>query len=212
MNEILDALLSTIQEMDPGLRAVIAGFAMILETSVLIGLIVPGDTIAIVSSLGSQSITESFFLALALILGAAIGESLGFALGRFVGPRIRHSWLGRRIGEPTWIRAERYLERRGGIAVFASRFIPVLHSVVPLTVGMSTMSYRRFISWTLPACIIWAAAYVTVGYTAAASYEQLSQSLHWAGYVLVGIIALFVVTMYTIKRIIQAKEQRHMGS
>ena len=50
--------------------------------------------------------------------------------------------------------------------MFVSRFLPVLHSLVPLTVGMSTMRYRRFIAWTLPACLIWATAYVTVGATA----------------------------------------------
>ncbi|MFC4224544.1 DedA family protein [Lysinibacter cavernae] len=210
VTDILDSILLSIQSVGPVWRAIIAGIAMMLETSVLIGLIVPGDTIAIVSSLGSQSVGESAILFAALVLGALTGESLGFALGRFLGPRIRHSWLGRRIGEPTWVRAERYLERRGGIAVFASRFLPVLHSVVPLTVGMSTMTYRRFLAWTAPACVVWAAAYVTVGYTAAASYEQLSQSLHWAGYVFVGIIVLFIVGVYVTKRIVHAAEQKHM--
>jgi membrane protein DedA with SNARE-associated domain len=47
--------------------------------------------------------------------------------------------------------------------VFISRFLPVLHSLIPLTVGMSTMRYRKFMAWTVPACVIWAFAYVTVG-------------------------------------------------
>ena len=99
----------------------------------------------------------------AVIVGALSGESIGFALGRFFGPKIRDSRLGRRIGITNWHRAEYYVDRRGGIAVFVSRFLPVLHSLVPVTVGMSTMSYRRFIAWTAPACVIWAVAYVTVG-------------------------------------------------
>ena len=210
MNETLDTLLSALQGMNPVLRATIAGLAIILETSVLVGLIIPGDTIALMSSLGSQSVSESIILALALITGSLIGESLGFAIGRFLGPRIHHSWLGKRIGEQTWLRAERYIERRGGIAVFTSRFIPVLHSIVPVTVGMSTMSYRRFLSWTIPACVLWASAYVIVGYSAALSYQQLSQSLHWAGYLLVGIVGLFIIVMIIIKRLVHHNEKKHM--
>ncbi|GAA3586933.1 hypothetical protein GCM10022198_08120 [Klugiella xanthotipulae] len=210
MNELLDTILGNIQNMEPLLRSVIAGIAMLLETSVLIGLIVPGDTIAIIASTGTQSPGEFGLLLVALVLGALSGESIGFLLGRVLGPRIRHSWLGHRIGESTWARAELYLERRGGIAVFASRFLPVLHSVVPLTVGMSTMSYRRFIAWTAPACILWATAYVSVGATAAASYEQLSSTLHGAGYIFVGIIVVFILVVYLTKRLVQVREHRHM--
>ena len=109
----------------------------------------------------------------AVIVGALSGESIGFALGRFFGPKIRDSRLGRRIGITNWHRAENYVDRRGGIAVFVSRFLPVLHSLVPLTVGMSTMRYRKFIAWTAPACLIWALAYVTVGSVVAGGYRQL---------------------------------------
>ena len=99
-------------------------------------------------------------------VGALIGESIGFALGRYFGPWIRRSRLGGRIGERNWVRAENYLARRGGIAVFISRFLPVLHSLIPLTVGMSGMRYRTFLAWTAPACIVWAALYVSVGQAA----------------------------------------------
>ena len=75
----------------------------------------------------------------AVVVGSLAGESVGFLLGRWFGHRIRRSKLGTRLGESNWLRAERYLERRGGFAVFASRFLPVLHSLVPLTVGMTTM-------------------------------------------------------------------------
>src|SRR5690606_20226828 len=118
-------------------------------------LIVPGDTVVIVASTAVASPLEYWMLIIAVIVGALIGESVGFALGRFFGPRIRASRLGKRIGERNWVRAERYVARRGGIAVFISRFLPVLHSVVPLTVGMSAMTYRTFLAWTVPATTIW---------------------------------------------------------
>ncbi|PZQ88410.1 MAG: DedA family protein [Leifsonia xyli] len=182
---------------------------MFLETSVLVGLVVPGDTIVIVAATAVGSPTEYAALVAAVILGALGGESLGFALGRFFGPKIRHSRLGRRIGEHNWERAENYVDRRGGIAVFVSRFLPVLHSLVPLTVGMSTMSYRRFIAWTAPACVLWAFAYVTVGALAAGSYRELSQQLHWAGYIFVGAIVVFLVAVVLVKRFLERSEAKH---
>jgi len=208
-NDILTAVLDAVQSVDPVLRTVLAGIGIFLETSVLVGLVVPGDTIVIVAATAVDSPAEYAALVAIVIVGALGGESVGFALGRFFGPRIRHSRLGRRIGEHNWQRAENYVDRRGGIAVFVSRFLPVLHSLVPLTVGMSTMSYRRFIAWTAPACVLWAFAHVTVGSVAAGSYRELSQQLHWAGYVFVGIIVVFLVAVVVGKKLLERSEARH---
>lgn len=137
MNEILSGILDAVQGVDPALRTVLAGIAIMLETSVLIGLVVPGDTIVIVAATAVSSPWEGVILAIVVVVGALAGETVGFFLGRFLGPWIRRSRLGRWIGEDKWARSERYLQRRGGPAIFLSRFLPVLHSLVPLTVGMS---------------------------------------------------------------------------
>lgn len=211
MNDAIDWLLLTVQSVDPVLRTLLAGIGILLETSILIGLVIPGDTVVIVASTGVSSPLEWAALVVTVIVGALIGESIGFAIGRFLGHRIRHSRLGRRIGEHNWIRAENYLDRRGGIAVFISRFLPVLHSLVPVTVGMSTMSYRRFISWTVPACIIWALAYVTLGAVTAGGYRELSDQLHGAGYLFVGAIIAFSVLVVIGKKLLVKREARHMA-
>nr|WP_173924591.1 DedA family protein [Agromyces sp. Marseille-P2726] len=212
MNELLDWILETVQSVDPVARTLIAGLGIMLETSVLIGLVVPGDTIVLVASTGVEGTIQYFALTFAVIVGALVGESIGFGLGRWFGPRIQHSRLGRRIGEENWARAQRYLDRRGGPAVFISRFLPVLHSLIPLTVGMSTMRYRRFIAWTAPACVIWAFAYVTVGSLAAGGYREVSRELHWAGYVFVAVIALFLLVVWGVKKLIVRSEARHMAT
>ena len=210
INDVLDTILTTIQSVDPVLRTILAGLGILLETSVLIGLVVPGDTIVLVASTGVDGGVEYISLVAAVIVGALCGESIGFALGRYFGPKIRASRLGRRIGERHWVRAERYLDRRGGIAVFLSRFLPVLHSLVPVTVGMSSMRYRRFIAWTAPACVLWAFAYVTVGSAAAGGYREVSSTLHNAGYVFVGVIAAFILLVVLGKKLLERSESRHM--
>lgn len=212
LNGVLVWLLDTIQSVDPVLRTLLAGFGMFLETSFLVGLVVPGDTIVIVSSTAVASVPEYLGLVAAVIVGALAGESLGFALGRFFGPRIRRSRLGHRIGERNWVRAENYLDRRGGIAVFVSRFLPVLHSLIPLTVGMSGMTYRKFMTWTVPATVVWTLSYVTVGTLAAGSFRELLDRLHYAGYVFVGIIVLFLIGVLVVKKVLERSEGRHMDT
>jgi membrane-associated protein len=211
VNEALTWILELIQSVDPVLRTILSGVAVLLETSVLVGLIMPGDTVVIVSSTAVDGPLQFFSLVSAIILGALCGESIGFALGRYFGPWIRSSRLGARIGERNWVRAENYLARRGGIAVFISRFLPVLHSLIPLTVGMSGMRYRRFLAWTAPACILWAFAYVSVGSAAAGSYRELSDRLHWAGYVFVAIVAAFVLLLVVVKKVLQHIEEKYMA-
>lgn len=210
MNEALTWILDIVQSVDPVVRTLLAGLGILLETSILVGLIVPGDTIVLVASTAVASPLEYFALVVVVIVGALGGESIGFALGRYFGPRIRASRLGLRLGQKNWDKAEAYLARRGGIAVFLSRFLPVLHSLIPLTVGMSTMRYRVFMAWTAPACVIWAFAYVTVGSLAAGSYRELSRELHGAGYVFVAIIAAFIVLAFIIKKVLQKREAKHM--
>jgi membrane protein DedA with SNARE-associated domain len=211
VNGVLDWILDTVQSVDPVARTLLAGLGIMLETSVLVGLIVPGDTIVLVASTAVGSTPEYVALALVVIVGALAGESVGFALGRWFGPHIQHSRLGRKLGEENWARARRYLDRRGGPAVFISRFLPVLHSLIPLTVGMSTMRYRKFMAWTVPACVIWSFSYVTVGWLAADGYRELSRDLHWAGYVFVAVIAAFLIAMWGIKKLLERSEAKHMA-
>ncbi|MEZ3161099.1 DedA family protein [Microbacterium sp. BWT-B31] len=210
MNEFLTWLLDAVQSVDPALRTLVAGVAVMLETSVLIGLVVPGDTIVIVAGTAVASAPEAVLLIVAVVIGALVGESIGFWLGRLLGPAIRHSRLGRRLGEHNWERAERYLQRRGGPAIFLSRFLPVLHSLVPLTVGMSGFRYRRFLAWTAPACVLWAVLYVTVAATAAGTYRSLANELHFAGYIFVGIIVVFLALVVVGKKLIERSERRHL--
>lgn len=211
LNQTLLWILDTVQSIDPVARTLLAGLGMFLETSLFVGLVVPGDTIVLVASTAVDGPVEAILLAVVVIIGALGGQSVGFLLGRLIGPWLRRSWLGRRIGDAQWTRAANYVDRRGGIAVFISRFLPVLHSLMPVTVGMSTMTYRRFIAWAIPATVLWTSAYVTVGSLTAGSFRERLDDLHWAGYVFVGVIAVFVIATVVAKKLIARSEARHMS-
>ena len=200
MNDILDWLLTTVQSVDPALRNILAGLAIMLETSLFVGLVMPGDTVVLVASTGVTDLGDFFWLLSCVLIGSLLGESFGFWIGRLFGERIRASKLGQKIGEKNWRMADAFIESRGGVAVAISRFLPVLHSLVPVVAGATKMRYRVFIRWTLAACAVWASAYVGVGYLAKSSYAQIGSSLKFGGLIFVAIIVVFVTIVHFAKK------------
>lgn len=189
-------------------RYLVAFLGMFCETSLLIGLVVPGDTIVLITATANRGAVDWLLLLVTVIAGSLAGESVGYALGAWFGDRLRAGRLGRRIGEQHWERAERWLDRRGGVAIFISRFLPVLHALVPVTVGAGDLPYRRFLAWTAPACTLWAMIYVSVGTAAGTGYRALSGTLHFASWILLGAMVLFLVAIALGKRLLHRFERR----
>lgn len=208
MNQILDWLINHMQTIDPFLRSGLAGLAILAETSLFLGLIIPGDTIVLVASTGVADLPQFFLLLGCVLVGSLIGETLGFWIGRVFGERIRRSAIGRWIGEKNWVLADAFVEKRGGLAVGMSRFIPVLHSLVPVVSGMTRMTYSTFIRWTLGACAIWASLYVGVGYIAKSSYEQLASNLKYGSLIFILIILIFVVVVHFGKKRLEREAEK----
>jgi membrane-associated protein len=185
-----------------GWRYAVAALGMFAETSLFLGLLIPGDTIVLLTATAGRGFVEWLLLVLSVITGSLAGESVGFLIGRLFGPRLRGGRLARRIGERHVLRAERWLDRRGGVAILLSRFLPVMHALIPVTVGASGYTYRRFLAWTAPACVLWAALYVSVGQAAGASYQALARELHFAGWLVLGGVAVFFLAVWLGKKLL----------
>lgn len=199
-NDWIVAALAAVAGLDPVLRTLLAGLGILLETSVLVGLVVPGESVVLIASTGIDGWGQWAGMIAAVVVGALCGESIGYAIGRWLGPRAHESRLARRIGLGRLARADAILRRRGGPAIFASRFLPVLHSVVPLAAGMAGMGYRRFLAWCAPAAGLWALLYVSAASAATIGYRELARELHWAGLALVGALALAGLGAWFAKR------------
>ncbi|MFA9276507.1 MAG: DedA family protein [Rhodoluna sp.] len=210
MNEIINNILATVASVDPVTRTLISALFIMLETSFLVGLVIPGDTVVLISSTAITNLQEYVFMVVMVIVGSLTGETIGFFVGKFFGPKIRTSWLGRKLGPHRWQQAENYIDRRGGIAVFLSRFLPILHSLIPLTVGMTKMKYRTFISWTAAACVIWTFVYVTLAAVLKDQYEAFAAKYEWAGFLFIGIVVAFIVVVSLIKKRVEKTQEKYM--
>jgi membrane-associated protein len=58
--------------------------------------------------------------------------------------------------------------------------------------------------------VLWAGAYVSVGWLAAGSFRQLASQLHYAGYLFAAIIVVFLGMVLLAKKLIVRSEARHM--
>lgn len=150
----------------------------LLESAALVGLVVPGETVLVVGGFAaSQGRADVRTMAAAAFLGAVVGDSIGFEFGRRLGPTMRASRLGRRVGAARWERADASITRLGGRAVLTGRFVGLLRAVVPMVAGMSEMPYRTFLVWNVLGAAVWAPAVVLAGYFAGDSLVRVERLL-----------------------------------
>jgi membrane protein DedA with SNARE-associated domain/membrane-associated phospholipid phosphatase len=165
-----------------------------LESSLFLGFVFPGETALILGGvLASYGRVSLWAVLVAGISGAIIGDSVGYLVGREYGRRVLQARPLRRFLKPQRIeRAEGYLARRGGRAVFFGRFTAALRVMVPGLAGMARMRYRVFLPFNVAGGAIWGGVMVLLGYIAGASWKQVARYATQVG------IALFVVVVLTL--------------
>jgi membrane-associated protein len=113
-------------------------------------------------------------LVVAVAAGAVVaGDFLGHRTGRLLGDRLRTGRIARRIPTAAWQHAEALMARRGGQALFFSRFAPVLRTLTPHVAGATHVLYRRIAPQSALATPLWAGAEAGTGYAAAASLHHV---------------------------------------
>lgn len=151
-----------------------------LESAAMLGLLVPGE--ALVLAAGFFAAQGSFDLDVLIWVvggGAALGDSLGYELGRRMG-RDAATRYGGRIGvtDERLKRAEAFFERHGGASVLLGRFIGFARALVPFVAGTARMPYRRFLPWNLVGAALWSVTMVLLGYSLGNSWHQVES---WIG-------------------------------
>jgi membrane-associated protein len=73
-------------------------------------------------------------------------------------------------------KAEDFLQRKGGWAVFLGRFIAFFRAVMPALAGTSRMPYRRFLVFNAAGGLVWGGGFVLLGYLAGNSYEAVAKA------------------------------------
>jgi undecaprenyl-diphosphatase len=165
-----------------------------LESSAFLGFVFPGETALILGGvLASYGRVSLWAVLVAGISGAIIGDSVGYLVGREYGRRLLGSRPLRPVLKPGRIdRAQEYLARRGGRAVFFGRFTAALRVLVPGLAGMARMRYRVFLPFNVAGGAIWGTGMVLLGYLAGASWKRVA---HYATQVGIGLFVVVVLAL-----------------
>ncbi|CAM8646569.1 DedA family protein [Candidatus Planktophila dulcis] len=152
----------------PFLFYVVIGAIVFIETGLLFGFFLPGDSVLFSAGLVAAAQGDiNIAILVLIILGAAFfGDQVGFVIGRVVGrPYLdkRTSPRMRRMIE----RSERFYAKTGWWAVVAARFFPWIRTFVPPIAGASMMNYYKFLSANALGAVLWGAGITLAGYYAA---------------------------------------------
>ena len=172
------------------------------EAAAFVGLVIPGETALLVG--GALAGTGRLSLPVLIVLAVAaaiVGDSVGYEVGRLMGPRLTTSRAGRFIGERRWARARAVMARYGGWAVLFGRWVGVLRALMPAIAGTTGMHYRRFLVFNAVGGSIWAIAVVVAAYFAGASWHRVQSYLGSASGVLLGAVAAAIVAFVLVRRL-----------
>jgi undecaprenyl-diphosphatase len=171
-----------------------------LEASVFVGFVLPGETAVLLGgAIASQGRVHVSAVAVAAVLGAVLGDTVGYVIGRRFGGPLQRSRLGRIVGERRWRAAEDFLRRRGGPSVFLGRWTALLRALVPAAAGMAKLPYGTFALWNVTGGVLWAVAMTIAGFLAGNAYQRLEKYIGDGALVLLVLVVVAVVVRHRVR-------------
>jgi membrane-associated protein len=169
-----------------------------LEASAFVGVVVPGEIGVVLGGvLANQGRLPLAAVLAAGIIGAVLGDSVGYLVGQRYGARLLGA-LPDRLVKPEHVeRTKESLGRLGGKAVFVGRFTAALRALVPGMAGMAGMPYRTFLPWNVVGGVSWAVGFVLLGYLAGSQYQRVEHDANLFG---LGLLAVLVVVFVVRRR------------
>jgi len=136
-----------------------------VETGLLIGFFFPGDSLLFTAGfLASQGYVSMPWLLFGTFVAAIIGDSVGYAFGRKVGPSIFKREDSVIFNKKYIARAQEFYEKHGKKTIILARFMPVIRTFAPIVAGIGTMNYRTFLTYNIIGAFVWTWGMLWLGY------------------------------------------------
>ena len=141
------------------------GAILFLESSIIFLFFLPGDSLLF--SLGiyvSQDVLDARILIPVLITGAIFGNIIGYMLGAYFGDKWIRRGYTKHIKPEYFKKTEKFFASYGSSAVFFSRFVPIVRTILPFLAGVSHMKKNKFTIFSIIGGVVWVPTVVAVGY------------------------------------------------
>ncbi len=137
------------------------------ETGLVVTPYLPGDSLlfaigALAASEGSP--LHVFPVLVALSVAAILGDTVNYAAGRWIGPKVftrEDSWL---LDKRHLDRAQGFYQKYGGKTIVLARFVPLIRTFAPFVAGIGRMDYPSFVFYNVAGGILWTSSFLLAGY------------------------------------------------
>jgi membrane-associated protein len=143
-------------------------FAVIFaETGFVVTPILPGDSLLFatgaLAAVDTSGTLNAPIISISLAVAAVLGNTVNYAVGRVIGPA---AFTGdyRLLKVEYLRRTEEFFVRYGGMAIFLSRFMPIIRTFMPFVAGIGHMPYARFQGYNLAGGFSWVMLFIWGGY------------------------------------------------
>jgi membrane-associated protein len=145
----------------------LAGLLAIIfaESGLFFGFFLPGDSLLFTAGfLASQGAFPFGILCVGAILAAILGDNVGYAFGKKVGPRIFRKEESLFFSKKHIIRSELFFKNHGPKSLILARFIPAVRTFTPILAGVGSMDYKTFMAYNSIGGVIWGGGLTFLGY------------------------------------------------
>ena len=141
-------------------------FAIIFsESGLLVGFFLPGDSLLFTAGfLASQGFFNILLLTPMTFIAAVMGDSVGYAFGQKVGPKLFKKEDSIFFHKKHLIRAKNFYNKHGGKTITIARFLPVIRTFAPIVAGIGQMPYKKFLAYNILGGFLWAVCIPFAGY------------------------------------------------
>ncbi len=135
------------------------------ETGFVVTPFLPGDSLLFAAgAIAASGALDPLGLSLLLILAGVLGNTVNYAIGRMLGPRVFSGEHSRFLNRKYLEQASSFYVKYGGKAIVISRFIPIIRTFAPFVAGIGSMNYARFQFYNVAGAILWVGSLVYAGY------------------------------------------------
>jgi membrane-associated protein len=151
------------------------------ETGLLIGFFLPGDSLLVTAGLvaAADGALNIWWLVILLSVCAIVGDSTGYAIGHYFGPKIFNREDSRLFHKDHVRRTQRFYEKYGAKTIVIARFVPIIRTFAPTVAGVGKMRYSTFLTYNVLGGIGWVASMTLAGYFLGRSIPDIERHLHW---------------------------------
>ncbi len=149
------------------------------ETGLMAGFFLPGDSLLVTAGIFAAAGQLNIYVLVAeLMLAAIAGDSVNYAVGRRLGPKIFSREDSILFHKDHLQRTRRFYEKYGSKTIVLARFVPVIRTFAPVVAGVGEMHYPVFLTYNIIGGTAWVCSMLFTGFFLGRLIPNVERHVH----------------------------------